>query len=55
MLDPVAFEIDGGGVGAGIVGAYDFERTAIAGLPLLDHHDTVVRLLTGAEARKTNH
>ena len=32
VVDAVALEIEGSGVGAGIVGAYNLDRTAIAGL-----------------------
>ncbi len=31
VVDAFALEVDGGGVGAGIVGAYNLDRTAIAG------------------------
>ena len=55
MLNTLALQIDGGRVGARIVGTYNLQRTAIAGQPLLNHHYPVVRLLSGAEARKTNH
>ena len=48
-------QVDGGGVGAGVVGADDFDGAAIAGAVLFDDHDTVVGLLGGANARQTNH
>src|ERR1700750_2028173 len=42
-------------IGAGIVGAHYFNRTAIARALLLNHDYSVVRLLTRSEARQTNH
>jgi len=55
VIDTVALEVDGGGLGAGIVGTHDFNGTAIAGAILLDDNDAVMGLLTGANARQTNH
>src|SRR5580698_6883447 len=55
VLDALMLEGNGGWVGAGIVGADNFDRTAIAGAILLDHDNTVIRLLGGANARQTNH
>jgi hypothetical protein len=48
-------QVDGGGAGAGVIGADDLDRTAIAGAVLLNDHDAVVGLLAGANARQTNH
>ena len=55
VVDTVAFEVDGGGLGAGVVGAYDFDRTAVAGAVLFDNNDAVVGLFAGAYARQTDH
>ena len=55
VIDAVALEVDAGGVGTGIVGSHNLDRTAIAGAVLLNYNDAVVRLLAGAYARQTNH
>ena len=55
IVDAVALEVHGGGLGTGIVGADHFDRTAVAGAILLDNDDAIVGLLTGANARQTNH
>jgi len=53
--DAFVLQINRGRVGAGIVGADDLDRTAIAGAVLLNNHDTIIGLLGGANARQTNH
>ncbi len=53
--DAFVLEVDGGRLGAGIVGADDFNGAAVAGAVFLDDDDAVVGLLAGAEARQTNH
>ena len=55
VVDAITFEIDGSGFGAGIIGADYLDRTAIAGAILFNDNDAVVGLLTGANARQTNH
>ena len=55
VIDALALDVDGGGVGAGVVGAYHFDRAAVAGTVLLNYNDTVVRLLAGAKTRQTDH
>ena len=53
--DAVALEVDGRGVGAGVVGPDDFDGTAIAGAILFNDNDTVVGLLGGSNAGETDH
>jgi hypothetical protein len=53
--DAVVLELDGGRVGAGVVGSHYLNGAAIAGAVLFDDHDAVVRLLAGANARQANH
>ena len=55
VLDALMLQRDSGRVGAGIVGAHDFDRTPVASAILLNNYDTVIRLLGGANARQTNH
>jgi hypothetical protein len=55
VINAVAFEVDGSGISAGVVGADHFNRTAVAGAVLFNNDNAVVRLLTGANARQTNH
>jgi hypothetical protein len=55
VVDAIALEVDGGGFSAGVVGTDHFDRTAIAGAIFFDDNDAVVGLLTGANARQTNH
>jgi hypothetical protein len=55
VVDAIALEFDAGGVGAGIVSTNHLDRTAIAGAVLLDDNDAVMGLLTGANARQTDH
>jgi len=55
VLDPLPLQIDGGGIGAGIVRAYDFNRPAIAGPILFNNNHTIIRLLPCTEASQTNH
>jgi hypothetical protein len=55
VIDAVALEVDACGIGAGIVGTDHFDGTAIAGAVLFDDNDAVMGLLTGANARQTNH
>ena len=55
MIDAVALEQDGGGVGAGIVGADYFDGAAVAGAVLFNDDYAIVGLLAGAKARQTNH
>ncbi len=44
-------EIDAGGVGTRIVGAYNFNGAAIASAVLFYHNDAVVGLFAGSNAR----
>jgi hypothetical protein len=55
VTDTLVLEFDGGRLGAGIIGAYNFNGAAVAGAILLDDDDAVVGLLAGANARQTNH
>ncbi len=55
VVDAVALEVHGGGLGAGVVGADHLDRAAIPGTILFDDNDAIVGLLTGANARQTNH
>src|SRR5581483_8147764 len=55
VLHAVALQFDGGRGGTRIVGAYYLDGAAVAGAVLLNHDNTVVRLLTGANARQANH
>jgi hypothetical protein len=55
VIDAIALEVDGCGLGAGVVGTDHFDGTAIAGAIFFDDNDAVVGLLTGANARQTNH
>ena len=53
--DAVALELDRSGVGAGVVGADDFNGTTVARAILLNDNDAVMGLLAGAYARQTDH
>jgi hypothetical protein len=55
VVDAIALEVNGGGLGAGVVGTDHFDRTAIAGAIFFDNNDAIVGLLAGANARQTNH
>ncbi len=55
VVDAVALEVDSSGLGAGVVGADDLDRAAVAGAVLFDDNNAVMGLLTGANARQTNH
>ena|SRR5580700_10853628 len=55
IIDALTLEVDGSGVGAGVVGAYHFQGAAIAGTILLNDDNTVIRLLAGAKTRQTDH
>jgi hypothetical protein len=55
IIHAVALNIDAGGVGAGIVGAHYFDRAAVTSAVLFDNNDAIMGLLTGANARQTNH
>ena len=55
VVDAVALEDDRGGLGAGVVGSDHFDGTTVAGAILFDDNDAVMGLLTGANARQTNH
>ncbi len=55
VVDAITLEVHGGGLGAGVIGADHFDRAAIAGAILFDDNDAIVGLLTGANARQTNH
>src|SRR5215831_20212033 len=55
VSDAIVLQVDRCGVRTRIVGADDLDRAAIAGAVLLNHYDTVVGLLAGANARQTNH
>ena len=55
VVDAVTLEVDGGGVGAGVVGADNFDRTAIAGTVFFNNNDAVVGLFTRSNARQTDH
>ena len=55
ILDAVFLEQHACRVGARVVSPHHFNRTAIARAILLDHNNTVVRLLARSKARQTNH
>ena len=55
VVDPVPFEVYGRRVRAGIIGSNQLHGTSVPGPVLLDHHHAVIRLLSGAYARQTNH
>jgi hypothetical protein len=55
VVDALALDVDGGGAGAGVVGANHLDRATVAGAVLLNDNDTVIRLLAGAKARQSNH
>ena len=55
VVDAIALEVDGGWLGAGVVGAYDFDGAAVAGAVFFNHNNAVVGLLAGAYARQTDH
>ena len=55
VVDAVTLEVNRSGLGPGIIGADHFDRAAIAGAILFDDNDAIVGLLTGANARQTNH
>jgi hypothetical protein len=51
ILDTISPQLHSGWVGAGIVGAHDFERPPVAGTVFLNDNYAVVRLLARAETR----
>ena len=53
--DTVTLQVYGRGIGAGIIGANNFNRTTVACAVLLDNNDAVVGLLTRSNARQTDH
>jgi len=55
IVDAVTLELDACWVGAGIVGSYHFDGTAVAGAIFLNNDNAVVGLLTRANARQTDH
>jgi hypothetical protein len=55
VVDAVALEGDGGGLGAGVVGTNHFDGATVTGAVLFDDDDTIVGLLAGANAGETNH
>ena len=55
IVNAIALEIDACGGGAGIVGAYNFYGTAVAGTVLFDHNDAVMGLFARSNTRQTNH
>ena len=55
IFNAVALQVDGCGIGAGVVGADDFHGTAVACTVLFDNNDAIVGLLSCANARQTDH
>ncbi len=55
VIDALALVIDGRRVGAGVIGAYNFDRTAVAGAILFDNNDAIVGLFARADARQMYH
>src|ERR1700722_6254709 len=55
VLDALTLQIDGGRAGARVVRAHHLDRPAVAGAVLLNHNNTIIRLLPCTEASQTNH
>jgi hypothetical protein len=55
VFDAVALQLDGGGVGAGVIGAHHFDGAAVAGAVLLNDNDAIVGLLARSNAREADH
>ena len=55
VVDAVALQVNGRGVGAWIVRTHNFDRTAVTGTIFFNYDDAVVRLLTRSNARQTDH
>ncbi len=49
--DAIVLQVHAGGIGAGIVGADDFDGPAVAGAIFLNNNDAVVGLLARSNAR----
>ena len=55
IVDAIALQVNGRGVGAGVVGSDNFDRTAVAGAVLFNHNDAVVGLFARSNTRETDH
>ena len=55
VVNALALKVYAGGVGAGVVGADNFDRAAVAGAVLFNYNDAIVGLLSCSNARQTNH
>ena len=55
IVDAVTLEVYGCGICTRIIGADDFDRTAVTGAVLFNNNDAIVGLLAGANARQTDH
>jgi hypothetical protein len=55
MRNAVLLQQDARGIGTRVIRSYHLDRTAIARAVLLDHHNSVIRLLARSKTRQTNH
>src|ERR1700691_4015136 len=55
VLYALTLQIDGGRIGAWVIGPHHLDRPAIASTVLLNHNNTIIRLLPCTEASQTNH
>jgi hypothetical protein len=55
VLYALTLQIDGGRIGAWVIGAHHLDRPPIAGTVLLNYNNTIIRLLPCTEASQTNH
>ena len=55
VLNALPFQVESGRIGARIVRAHHFYRTAIASVLFLNYHHSVIRLFTRPKARQSDH
>src|SRR5579864_1780413 len=55
VVDAIAFQINGRGVGAGVIQPHHFHFTAVARPLLLNHHHAIIRLFARTNARQSEH
>ena len=55
VLNALPFQVESGRIGARIVRAHHFYRTAIASVLFLNYHHSVIRLFARPKARQSDH